>query len=167
MRKRMIVTGLTCAILSSAAAWGYAQREPAKKMLSAQDYTDIMQLYAADAHASDMGGPGDGSDFVANFTPDGAFGNNKGPDALRKMIKNYHERLKKEGYSSRHTYHSLTFTPTADGAKGVAYVLIFNASAKPPFLDRGGVYDDTLVKTPQGWKFKQRNLKREFEPSMP
>jgi hypothetical protein len=152
--------------------WGYAQQKrPAA--FTTQDYIDIQQLYSTYVRATDMGGAGDGSEYAALFTPDGEFEQsgrlNKGPEALKKMIKGFHAGIQKNGWSSRHTYSGLLITPTAEGAKGSVYALIFNVTAKPPFVDHSGVYDDTLVKTADGWKFKKRIFKPsgDFQPSMP
>jgi hypothetical protein len=141
--------------------------------LSAQDYMEITQLYSGYVRATDMGGEGDGSDYAAFFTPDAEFEQsgriNKGPEALKRMIKGFHARLQKNGWSSRHTYSGLLITPTAEGARGSVYALIFNVTATPPFVDHSGVYEDTLVKTDKGWRFKKRIFKPSgaFEPSLP
>jgi hypothetical protein len=163
----MFVLGLSFAVVSI--GWVSAQQRTRPPTLTAEDYMEIQQLYSNYVRACDMGGGGDGSDYVANFTDDGEFGQNKGPEALKKMIKNFHDGLKKNGWSSRHTYSGLLITPTPEGAKGSVYALIFNVTAKPPFVDHSGVYEDWLVKTPSGWKFKKRIFKfnGDFQPSMP
>ena len=56
----------------------------------------------------------------------------------------------------RHWYSNLTITPTAAGANGSVYVLQIDITAKPPAISTYSRYDDTLVKTPQGWRFKTR-----------
>ncbi|MBM3777325.1 MAG: nuclear transport factor 2 family protein [Acidimicrobiia bacterium] len=141
--------------------------------LTAQDYVDIEQLYATYVRVTDMGGGGDGSDYAALFTPDGEFEQsgriNRGPDALKRMIAGFHAGLKKNGWSSRHTYAGLMITPTPEGARGSVYALIFNVTTRPPFVDHSGVYEDTLVKTADGWRFKKRIFKPSgaFEPGLP
>ena len=160
---------LALSIAAAGVTWGYAQPGQISPVLTPQDYMEIQQLYAAYVRACDMGGAGDGSDYVSTFTPDGEFGAAKGPEALRKMIKTFHARLQKEKWSSRHTYSGLLITPTAEGAKGSVYALIFNVTATPPFVDHSGVYDDRLVKTRDGWRFKKRVFKFSgtFEPALP
>ena len=89
---------------------------------------------------------------------------------LKKIIKNFHvNTLQKNGWSSRHTYSGLLISPTPEGAKGSVYALVFNVTAKPPFVDHSGVYEDWLVKTAAGWKFKKRLFKQNgsFQPSLP
>jgi hypothetical protein len=168
----MFALGLSVAVVGI--GWVSAQQRTRPPTLTAEDYMDIQQLYSNYVRACDMGGGGDGSDYVANFTDDGEFGGsggrvNKGPEALKRMIKGFHDGLKKNGWSSRHTYSGLLITPTAEGAKGSVYALIFNVTAKPPFVDHSGVYEDWLVKTPNGWKFKKRIFKPsgDFQPAMP
>src|SRR6185503_20789430 len=96
---------------------------------------------------TDMGGAGDGSDYASLFTPDASFNTTTGHEGLKKMIKGFHASLQKNGWSSRHTYTGLVITPSPEGAKGTVYLLTFNVSAKPPFVDHSGVYEDWLVKT--------------------
>ncbi|MBM3779991.1 MAG: nuclear transport factor 2 family protein [Acidimicrobiia bacterium] len=165
---------ITLAFATALAATGslapvYAQEgAPA---LSPEDYMEIQQLYARYVRAADMGGGGDGSAWAECFTPDGEFGNSKGHEALKKIITNFHRNtLRRDGWSSRHTYSSLLVTPTGEGtAKGSVYALVFNVTARPPFVDHSGVYEDWLVKTPDGWRFKKRIFKPSgtFQPAMP
>lgn len=141
--------------------------------LAPQDYLEIQALYSRYVRVTDMGGAGDGSDYAACFTPDAEFEQSgritKGPDALKRMIAGFHAGLKKNGWSSRHSYSGLLITPTAEGARGSVYALIFNVTAKPPFVDHSGVYEDTLVNTQDGWRFKKRIFKPsgDYKPSMP
>ncbi len=147
----------------------FSQSAPVQK-LSPDDYMEINNLYARYTRAADMGGAGDGSDWANCFTPDGAFGNTTGHEALKKIITNFHKNtLQKMGWSSRHTYTSPLITITPEGVKGSVYALVYNVTAKPPFVDHSGVYEDWLVKTPDGWRFKKRVFKtsQTFKPSLP
>ena len=152
---------------------GIAAQRAGQPTLTPQDYMEIQQLYSSYTRATDMGGAGDGSDYAAHFTEDAEIEQsgrvNKGHDALKRMIKGFHAMLQKNGWASRHTYSGLLITPTADGARGSVYALIFNVTAKPPFVDHSGVYEDTLVKTAAGWKFKKRIFKPsgDYKPSLP
>lgn len=170
-----IAVALSVSLAVAGISWERAFAQTKKvPTLSALDYMEIQQLYSAYTRATDMGGAGDGSDYSALFTPDAEFEQsgriNKGPDALKKMIKGFHAGIQKNGWSSRHTYANLLVTPTGEGtARGSVYALIFNVSAKPPFVDHSGVYEDTLVKTSEGWRYKKRIFKPsgDFQPSMP
>jgi len=166
---RKIAIGILAAVVAVVGlGWGYTRVSARMPALSTQDYIDIQNLYYTYTRFTDMGGAGDGSDYASLFTPDGEFNNQKGPDSLKKMIKGFHAKLQKEGWSSRHTYTGLVITPTPEGAKGSVYLLTFNVTAKPPFVDHSGVYEDWLVKTKDGWKWKKRIYRpsESFKPSM-
>ena len=115
--------------------------------LTTQDYIDIQQLYARYNHAID-GGDADG--YAALFTPDGSFNANRGHDALVAFIRN------RNGANLRHWNTNLVITPTADGARGSVYLMFLDVSARPAKVGNAGKYEDTLVKTAQGWRFKTR-----------
>jgi hypothetical protein len=169
MSKKILIGALAVLVMAAGLGWRHVQAAGAVVTLTADDYAEIYDLYAKYTRACDMGGAGDGSDYAAVFTPDGMFGASQGPEALKKVITNFHKRLQAEGWSSRHTYTTILLTPTADGVKGSVYALIFNVTAKPPFVDHSGVYDDLLVKTRVGWRFKKRQFKNSttFQPGQP
>ena len=76
-----------------------------------------------------------------------------GSDDLAAMAVGFH---KANGTSSRHIYTNLRITPAPDGARGLVYFNALNVSTKPPTNTNSGIYEDTLVKTPDGWRFKKR-----------
>jgi hypothetical protein len=51
---------------------------------------------------------------------------------------------------------NLLITRTPEGAKASCYFVQFNVKDDPPTMGKTAIYEDTLVKTPQGWKFKKR-----------
>ena len=57
------------------------------------------------------------------------------------------------GLYFRHITTDIVITPTAEGAKGACYLLLFNAKTAPATLTEAAIYDDTIVKTPAGWRF--------------
>src|SRR4029453_6114428 len=127
-----------------------AQQSAAK--LTTQDYNDIQQLYARYNLAIDTG---NGEGRAATFTPDGVFNNtNKGHDALVQFIKDWRE--KRDGANRRHLNSNMVLTPTADGANGSIYLLLLNVGVRPATIATTGIYEDVLVRTPQGWRFKIR-----------
>jgi hypothetical protein len=169
MTRKIVVTIGLCALIAAAGiGWGYSRVSAKGPSLTTQDYIDIQNLYHTYTRYTDMGGEDDGTLYASLFTPDGEFNTAKGSDALKKMIKGFHTRLQTQGWSSRHTYTGLTITPTPEGAKGSVYLLTFNVTAKPPFVDHSGVYEDWLVKTKDGWKWKKRIYRSSetFKPSM-
>ena len=82
----------------------------------------------------------------------------KGKDALLQMGSRG---------GSRHFNANLVITPTPDGAKGSVYLLLFNARNIPATIVETAIYDDTLVKTPQGWRFKKRLVWRDDDDITP
>jgi hypothetical protein len=56
----------------------------------------------------------------------------------------------------RHLYANHVITPTADGATGVVDMLMIGLGGDPNKIEYDGHYEDTYVRTPQGWRFKQR-----------
>ena len=56
----------------------------------------------------------------------------------------------------RHLHSNLTITPSGNGANDSVYVVQIDITATPPTVATYSRYDDTLVKTSQGWRFKTR-----------
>src|SRR5215467_3408266 len=138
----------------------HAQQSPAK--LTTQDYNDIQQLYARYNLAIDTG---NGEAWAATFTPDGVFNNtNKGHDALVQFIKDWRE--KRDGANRRHLNSNMVLTPTSDGAKGAIYLLLLNVGVRPATIATTGIYEDVLLRTPQGWRFKSRVVHADPAPKV-
>ncbi len=76
-----------------------------------------------------------------------------GSDDLATMAKGFHQV---NGTTSRHVYTNLRITPAPEGARGFVYFNQLDVSTKPPTNTVSGIYEDTLVKTPDGWRFKKR-----------
>ena len=115
--------------------------------LTAQDYVEIQMLYARYNHVIDAA---DIEGYVALYTADGAFNNFSGQDGLRTFMKNRNPGTR------RHWNTNLLITPTPEGAKGAVYLMFLDVGMKPPAVTSAGRYEDSLVKTPQGWRFKKR-----------
>ena len=132
---------------------GQARENPGT--LTTQDYVEIQQLYARYVHAIDSG---DAEGYAALFTPDGSFNNNVGRDALVAFIRN------RTASGMRHINTSLVITPTPEGARGAVYNLFINVDTNPTTVTGASQYQDTLVRTPLGWRFKTRVNTREPIP---
>src|SRR5262245_10467833 len=116
--------------------------------LTSQDYSELQQLYGRYNQAIDAG---DGEAWAATFTPDGVFNTtNKGHDALVEFVKGWRAQRK----APRHWLMNVVYTPTAEGATARSYLILWDVSVRPPAVANSGVYQDVLVKTPQGWRFK-------------
>jgi len=129
----------------------------AQGSLTVADYTEIQQLYAKYNMAIDSG---DEAGWAGTFTPDGVFGGTtKGTDQLKAFVKGFFTKFKG---NARHWNSNLVITPTADGAKGSCYLILMDVTTKAVVTT--GIYMDSLVKTPAGWRFKERAVKGDAPP---
>jgi hypothetical protein len=155
MRTRLVCT---VTLVVGAVALALAGQQSVGK-LSPEDYIEIEQLYARYNHLIDSG---DAEGYASLFTPDGSFNANKGHDALVQFIRN------RNAPNLRHWNTNLVITPTAEGARGAVYLMFLNVAGRPAAVGNAGKYEDTLVKTPQGWRFKTRVNRIEGEaPTSP
>jgi hypothetical protein len=122
--------------------------------LTTQDYIDIEQLYAQYNHAIDSG---DAEGWAATFTPDGTFNRFAGKDALVGFIQQWKEKM--NGMNRRHWNTNLRIVPGKDGASATVFLMLLDVSQKPATIVNTGMYNDTLVKTTAGWRFKTRQTK--------
>jgi hypothetical protein len=101
----------------------------------------------------------------------GEFTGGRGPgraSEARSPIKGKDALLQLGGRGgSRHFNANLVITPTPEGAKGSVYLLLFNARNIPATIVETAIYDDTLIKTPQGWRFKKRVVWRDDDDITP
>ncbi len=135
--------------------------------LTALDYIQIQQLIAKYARALDTCS-NNGYDYADLYTPDGVFL----PDVNGKLIPGIQGREKLAEVSGggskgcknvpwieqgvHHLYANHIITPTADGAKGTVDMLMIGLGGNPNKIESDGYYEDTYVKTAQGWRFKER-----------
>lgn len=124
-----------------------AQTSQAGK-LSADDYMEIQQLYARYTHALDGA---DAEGYAALFTPDGSFNKVVGRDALIAFVK-----ARDPALAVRHFHANVVIMASPEGARGTCYNLFVDAGRSPPAAIGESRYDDTLVKTGDGWRFKTR-----------
>jgi len=143
MRKKYLVSVLL-SLLVGGAGWTYAQSRGGGA-LTVQDYIDIQQLYARYNWTIDAG---DVDGYAALYTPDGSFNTFNGTDGLKTFMKN------RQAGTRRHWNSGLLITPTPEGASGKVYLLLVDVGAKPPAISSAARYEDQLVKTAQGWRFK-------------
>jgi len=154
-----LIALLLCGILGEM-TWSLAQSRKSKD-LTVQDYTEIQQLYARYNFAIDVN---DADNMVATFTDDGEFYNGSRVNGIGRdgILTFMHNRNR---HQVRHWNSGLMITGTQDGAKGAVYLLTVNVGVKPPSLIDAAKYDDTLVKTPKGWRFKKRVVNMEGGPA--
>jgi hypothetical protein len=134
--------------------------KPGVTQLNAADYAEIYQLYSAYSVALDTG---NGLGRVATFTSDGTFSWSEShhvPETMETVLKRTNAYGQKKRPIGGHILTNIHLTPTAEGANGTCYAVL--AASKPDanghFKMSPGFYTDTLVKTPQGWRFKTREF---------
>jgi hypothetical protein len=159
-------TRVAFVVLGLAAAAGARAQAPAPE-LTALDYIQIEQLIAKYARAIDTCS-NNGYDYADLFTADGAFVPSfdgkpgapiQGRERLAAVSGGGTNNCKNVGWIEqgvRHIYTNHVITPTAEGAKGVVDMLMIGLGGDPNKIEYDGYYEDTYVKTPQGWRFKQR-----------
>lgn len=127
------------------------QGAPAKTVLQPSDYMAIEALYSRNTIGYDSAAE-QGEMFAGTFVADGVLrrpsGRVVGHEALAALAASNSSAL-------RHWISNLLIEPVAGGATGVAYIIEANVSAKGDLVE-GGLYQDELVKTPAGWRFKAR-----------
>ena len=124
--------------------------------LTADDYQEIRNLYARYSHAYDNG---EGQAVADMYTADGQFrvGERVIADGREALVQQ--PRKPEPGEPSlRHLPSNIAIEPAAGGAKGLAYVFLLNAESGNVDLANGGTYEDVLVKTTDGWRFKRRTF---------
>jgi hypothetical protein len=137
-------------------AQGEAKKTPGKVMtLTPLDYVEIRQLAARYGHAVDQGA-NDGYAYADLFAPGATFGQTTGRDNLATLAK----RTAKGPQTAWHFIVNHAIEPTEDGAKGMEYMvhMRYGEAGRPNAVWGGGHYEDTYVKTPDGWRFKTRRF---------
>ena len=133
------------------------QAQKKSAALTPADYDEIQNLYARYTHAFDGG---DGQALANVYTLDGSF------SVAGKVVAEGREKLaaqpRKPSPDRPHTRHlnaNIAIEASAEGARGQAYVFITTVEqGKPIVVSNGGVYDDVIVKTADGWRFKRRSF---------
>jgi hypothetical protein len=123
--------------------------------LTVEDQFAIQQLYARYNHAFDRG---DAEDWAACFTPDGRLGEDH---AGRAQIAALARHIGDARGKGRHWIGNLVLDSLAKHhATGTCYLMFVRVGGGkgPPQVVSTAVYEDELVKGPDGWRFKSRRL---------
>jgi hypothetical protein len=160
----MLRTGLIAVMAAAVPIAALAQQKPS---LTAMDYIEIQQLVAKYARFIDTCS-NNGYDYADLFTADGRFvpvingkttAGIQGRERLAEVSGGGARGCKNVGWIEqgvRHLYPNHVIEPTADGAKGTVDMLMIGLGGDPNKIQYDGHYEDIYVKTPQGWRFKQR-----------
>lgn len=120
--------------------------------LSTDDITQILQLYARYNTAIDTG---DGEGFAGCFVPEGIFdspmGVNTGHEAIAGFARDTHKNLP----DMRHLANNVVVDGEGDRATGSAFLIGYRTAGGFQVIVTGR-YRDTLLRTPEGWRFVER-----------
>ena len=160
-RRLSVVLGATAALsVFCVVAVQGQQRKAATPVLTAQDYIDIQQLVSSYPYGLD-GNTDNGESYASLFAPGAVFGRprTEGRENLAALANT-------QPHGAHYVRHFITnhvIEPAPGGAIGKEYAVIIDIgeNGNPSGVALGGRYDDEYVKTPQGWKFKNRT----FTPS--
>ena len=156
IRSLSVVAALACSVAGPAAqSAGFLPLTP-------MDRIEIQQLIARYAYALDTGGR-NGYDYADLFAADAVFvGMNQGATGRSYRGRDTLASLARGGSRNpnyvSHYITNVVLEATPEGAKGTEYAIIgdFGANGSGGTWTHGGHYDDTYVKTPDGWRFKTR-----------
>ena len=164
MQARRVLTTIVAAALLVGIGWGFGQRGhgvEAAGTLTGAEIAEIEQLYARYNQGLDFR---DQELLLSAFADDAVYTTGGGEEyAGRQAIAGWAEPLLNAGPTTlTHNNTSIVITPTADGAKGRGYWILFNVEQQPPQPMMTGYYTDTFVKTADGWRIQTRGSVRDW-----
>ena len=165
MTRTRSLLAVTAVLVATGAVWIYGQPRGSSGRLSPQDLYDIELVVQGYHHGIDIG-PEDAS-WV--FTPDATFESwvdgTKREVTGQKALKDLYANLRKQNTTRtiRHILSNLIIKPAPGGASGSVYSTTIEA---PATIIGVGTYEDTFVKTGEGWRIKKRVYHRDL-PATP
>ena len=135
--------------------------------LTALDYIQIQQLVAKYAQYIDTCS-NNGYDYADLFAAEGFFApfqngeigrKAQGREALAKVSGGGPDGCTGAGWIRQgvhHMYVNHIIDPTPEGAEGQVNMLMIGLGGDKNKIEHDGYYEDTYVKTPQGWRFASR-----------
>lgn len=138
--------------------WIHAQQAGTAGPLSPQDFLEIEQLVQSYTRDIDIG-PNDPSWVFAHdgvfVRPNGA--EVRGAKALKEFYANVRKNHDANRPKERHVLSNLVIRATREGAEGSVYVTTLDSGSSSAVAIRWyGMYADTFVKTPAGWRIQRR-----------
>src|SRR5687768_16952336 len=149
LRTRAAAVAAACAVLTVSLWAGGPQAGAAA--LTSQDVAELRQL---SEKYSELLGACAAAEFAQLFAADGFFasgfrGKVTGHKSLMALVRSERHCTPAQGQPAAgprpRLVPELTIEPTSDGASG-----------KGPLPGTAGAYEDTYMKTPQGWRFRSR-----------
>ncbi len=142
---------------------GEASRGAAPAELTGADYAEIERLYGLYNQGADFR---DAEMWLSAFAEDAVFRTGPGQEQRGMAELRAGREARNQGQTGdngrRHLNSSFVITATEDGAKGRAYWVLNDVTGPEPRTVASGYYDDTFVKTADGWKIQTRTLHRDY-----
>jgi hypothetical protein len=171
-RKTVIAIVLAVFVAVGVRGVGRAQQSQPKASaapaeLTAMDYIQIQQLVAKYAEYIDTCS-NNGYDYADLFAADGFFApfqngqigrKAQGREALARVSGGGPNGCTGAGWirqGVKHIYVNHIINPTPEGASGQVNMLMIGLGGDKNKIEHDGHYEDTYVKTPQGWRFQSR-----------
>ncbi|MGV9193855.1 nuclear transport factor 2 family protein [Microbacterium sp. MC2] len=134
------------------------------------DHQAIATLLARIAHLADEGSP---AEYVGCFTPEAIWHLTDATglpldvqrvEGRAALLAGVHVRraagIQGPGSNTRHDVSSIAIEVDGDTAVSRAYFRYYRDTHDIPTLAAMGVYDDTFVRTPEGWRLQRRVITR-------
>ena len=157
MLTRTVVISVALAAAFTA-GWGVAQGKTTPA-LTGQDYAEIQQLISRYNQGLDLE---DLDMYASIFTEDAVWKGTDGQALVGRgaMVESVRQRIagRAPEHERRHWQNNSVITQTDEGATARTYFVSFEVSYQPPRPVFSGHYDDTLVKTEDGWRIRERAL---------
>jgi hypothetical protein len=104
-------------------------------------------------------------EFAALFTADGEWisrnGQARGPEGIERLLRGLVPEPA-PGRRRKHFTANIIVELAGDSAKVVSNFLVVRDSETGPAIAVAGTYDDIVVRTAEGWKFKSRRLSHDI-----
>jgi hypothetical protein len=154
--------GLLAGVVGLAAVQACQATSAKPAQLTVQDRQEIQELLHRYMFILDScDNHNNGYDYADLYTPDGTFTNAAhGREELAKAAGRTSDggckpfRLRGP-MNQIHLNMGEIIEPTADGAKGISYLLMIDGPQHEIYWN--GWYEDVYARTPHGWRFKSRN----------
>jgi hypothetical protein len=139
-----------------------AQTPSQGSTLTASDYLEIQQLVYRYPYGLDTGAD-QGNLFANVFTMDGSFiGGPSRVDGREKLAAfAFGHRPGQGPLYARNFSTNVLIRPSPEGATGKIYAVVMDigeGNGKPSSVLNGGHYEDSYVRTPDGWRIKSRQF---------
>ena len=172
MRVASVFIAAVALLAAGGAGWMHAQSAKPSGRLSLEDRLEIRELVESYSRGVDAYTPGleNGVETASQvFTSDGVFVySERTVSGEAELKKFFAENLKthRSRWPHRHLLSNLMIEPASEGARGSVYLFqVYVDDTSKPYISAFGVYDDTFVKTPQGWRIKRRVYRQDAPPT--